>query len=77
MPDIRPEYRMFWDGFFLLTSRRTMGFASPNPISMQDIESYLNIRGYTDQRIRKLFLRIIVEMDNEYLSYVRKRTPNA
>lgn len=73
MPVLDREHDIFWEGFFLLSGRRTIGYSTLNPISLQDIQAYFEIKNITDLYLRNLFMRIIIAMDNSYLSYVRKK----
>lgn len=63
-PDV-PSYLLeYLEAFYFLSSRRTVGFSSENPISMSDISSYLEMYP-TDNR--HLFVFLVGEMDSEYL----------
>lgn len=67
-PDLYDWMHEYIVAFDMLSSRRSSGFA-PNPISMQDINAYLNIFGATD--IEK-FIRHIIIMDCAFLNYIAK-----
>ena len=55
----------YLEAFYFLSNRRTVGFSAENPISTQDIQSYLSLNP-TDNT--ELFMYLIAEMDHEYLS---------
>lgn len=63
-PEI-PEYLVFFvSSFYSLSERRSYGFSAPNPISMSDIKSYMDLYPSHDN---DLFLHIMTEMDDEYI----------
>lgn len=65
----RPEVPSFlveyFEAFWRLSSRRSVGFASENPISTQDILAYIQLYPTDDV---DLFMHLIGEMDAEYLT---------
>ncbi len=69
-PDF-PEYlKEYFKAFYLLSSKRSMGFSAENPISTQDIAAYLELYPTEDT---DLFVFLLSEMDSEYLD-VRYKT---
>lgn len=53
------------NAFYMLSTRRTVGFGSENPISMADIQAYLDMYPTDDV---SLFMHLIGQMDIEYIT---------
>lgn len=66
----------YLEAFYSLSSKRSAGFSSENPISTTDIVAYLQL--YPTDNI-DLFTYLISEMDSEYLQvrYSDKPSPQA
>lgn len=60
----------YFKAFYLLSSKRSIGFSTENPISTQDIVAYLELYPTEDT---DLFVFLLSEMDSEYLD-VRYKT---
>ncbi len=70
-PEI-PNYILeYVEAFYHLSARRTIGYSSENPISVSDIDAFLN-RHPTDDLV--LFEYLMIEMDNAYL-VLRSKKP--
>ena len=55
----------YLNAFYMLSTRRTIGFSSENPISMADIIAYLQVYPTDDV---DLFMHLISQMDIEYIT---------
>ena len=53
------------NAFYSLSSKRTIGFSSENPISMVDVSAYLQM--YPTEDIDR-FMHLIGQMDAEYMT---------
>jgi len=62
----------YFEAFYYLSSKRTVGFSAENPISVSDIVAYLQL--YPTDNL-DLFMCLLQEMDDEYLKVRSKSTP--
>ena len=65
-PDMHSWMIEYFGAFKLLSSRRQVGMVA-NPISLVDIQAYINLYGATDLRE---FVEFITMMDSTYLKYL-------
>ena len=70
--ELRPDLVPFWNAYNWLCRRRKVSSA-PTPIEIVEIQAYLDEYLYRAPSQRQLMIRLIDEMDDVWLSYVRGR----
>lgn len=73
MPELFPDVAWIWSGFEVLNRRRSYGFNSPQPISIEAIDAYLRMTGKLREDDVALFLRSIVKLDDEWVADWHRR----
>jgi hypothetical protein len=72
-PDIYPDLLLDYNAFLLLSSTRTYGFSSANPISLTEIKSFIDIFGIKGHAEKKTFIKRMRVLDNAFLNWHREK----
>lgn len=72
VPEIGPEWEQAWDGFQVLSRARGGNGFGPNPIAVSEVAAYAGLVGYWDP---EELLRVVQEMDREYMEHWAKKHP--
>ena len=72
-PDLTPALEPFYRCFLELSNRRTMGYSSPNAISLTELESWLNLNGVEDCTSRADYCSVIIALDQTFLEHKHGR----
>ncbi len=70
-PSVPEVFQEYCTAFVLLSSRRTVGIG-PNPITLTDIKSYIDLYGVPNYGV-SAFVEMISKMDAEYISLTTKK----
>jgi len=65
-PRLNPYNGWMWEGFMYLSSQRKYNSAGIMPISMRDMEAYLNIINQDIKAYKTLFVGAVIEMDRVF-----------
>lgn len=72
-PDIPPELNDYCEAWAILDRGRRRSDAGPQPISIMEVHSYATMMEYTEFRDREALIRIIFEMDLEWIKWLEER----
>lgn len=70
---LKPGLRKFKLMFQDLSAQRLFNQAGVQSIQISEIKSYLDILGERRKEHRKVYLRMILDMDTVFMDYVRKK----
>lgn len=74
MPEVDPEFLIFWEGWEALSHRRQRNSSGPQAIPVSEILAYCTIRRIDDPDEREDMYYLITLLDGIYLeSAYRKR----
>jgi hypothetical protein len=68
-PTVFRDVEWVWEGFAFLSGSRIMGYASPQPLAVQDMLAYLDYRGITDPDERDEFLFLVQSLDRQFVAH--------
>lgn len=75
----RPQLKLtdmaFVEAYQVLDGGRTVGFNSPDPIPLTEIQAYLDLHGIVNKALRLKYLRLIRKLDSAYLEYAKENKP--
>lgn len=75
MPEVLPHAQFYWQAYQTLSSRRIIIDGKPQPIPISEVLAYTQFIGVNDAYGRRDFLRIMLLLDTEYLSFKPARPP--
>lgn len=65
-PALDPVNRWYFDAFFQLSRSRQYGFGSPQPIQIDQIKTFMDMKGIRGSE-REQFLTYIQQLDQKFL----------
>lgn len=68
VPVLHEDLVLIWNGFFELSRSRSYGYGMPNPVTLADMEAWLNLNEVYDVSERKEAVRLFQAMDSKWLS---------
>jgi hypothetical protein len=71
-PRLRADLVWVYDGFCELSSRRAAGF-SYQALALSEIVEWLNFSGIDHKPSRRLFMKMIIAMDQAWLEYYAEK----
>lgn len=74
-PKLRQQDIEYLDAYDHLTSARTIGMASPDPIQVSEILALCQLLGIASVTDRAKYLRIIQKMDRTFLDHWESSRP--
>ena len=72
-PRLRPEAIPYWTAYCEIGRGRRRDSGGPLPISPVEVESWLNLRGWTDTDVRMMVFEIVSIVDASYLEKFYKK----
>jgi len=70
---LKKGLRRFKNAFSDLSAQREFNQAGVQSITITEIKSYLDILGESRTERRKVFMRLILDMDTIFMEHVRKK----
>lgn len=64
----------YWVAFIYLSGQRGLGYGTPMPISVSDINAYLVLNEVTELEHKLDYLYYITELDKVWLENLREKT---
>jgi hypothetical protein len=71
-PLVPEAFKEYCDAFMILSSRRTAGFASMNPISLAEMHAYIQLYGMPSYGVQA-FVDMMIRLDAKYLELTAKK----
>lgn len=67
-PAIPKRLQIYWSAFATLHKRRQFAYSGPQPLSLTDIQSYINLCFGYDSSYNPKLVRFVSAMDDAYLT---------
>ncbi len=70
---LKKGLQKYKDAFRDISAQRMFGEQGPQSIQLEALESYLDIIGEGREEYRKLYLRLVLDMDTIFMEHIRKK----
>jgi len=67
-PDIFSDYVWVWEAFLTLSSSRQMGMSSPQPISLSEIKTYIDLYKIDDRDEVDELIYLVQHLDHVFVA---------